>query len=90
MPTIDADAHVLETERTWEYMDRSEADYRPRIVRTDTRDRSQNEWWMVDGRLWQKQTNVGQDTSAEARELADAVGPGTLSSPRGLVGESCA
>jgi uncharacterized protein len=71
MPTIDADAHVLETERTWEYMDRSKADYRPRIVRTETPFRGQNEWWLVDGQLRQKQTNVGQDASAEAREMAD-------------------
>ena len=29
MPTIDADAHVLETEQTWEYMDGADKKYRP-------------------------------------------------------------
>ena len=32
MLTIDADAHVLETEQTWESMDGAERKYRPRIV----------------------------------------------------------
>ena len=30
--TIDADAHVIETERTWEYIDPSESQYKPIIV----------------------------------------------------------
>jgi predicted TIM-barrel fold metal-dependent hydrolase len=71
MLTIDADAHVLESEHTWQYLDRADADYRPRIVRSETAVRGQNEWWLVDGRLWSKQTNVGRGTSTEAREMAD-------------------
>ena len=29
---IDADAHVLETEETWSYLEPGEAKYRPEIV----------------------------------------------------------
>lgn len=32
MPIIDADAHVVETERTWEFMDPSESALRPTVV----------------------------------------------------------
>ena len=31
-PIIDADAHVIETERTWDYLDESERKYRPRAL----------------------------------------------------------
>ncbi|HWP29552.1 MAG TPA: amidohydrolase family protein [Chloroflexota bacterium] len=71
MPVIDADAHVLETERTWDYMDPSERDYRPRIVRTETPLGVETEWWLIDGRVYSKQTNVGHDTARESREMED-------------------
>ena len=32
MAVIDSDAHVLETNHTWDYMLESERDMRPRIV----------------------------------------------------------
>jgi len=34
MPTIDADAHVLECEETWEYVEPSAQQYRPVAVAT--------------------------------------------------------
>ena len=36
MAVIDSDAHVLETERTWDYMLESEREYKP-ADRRDTR-----------------------------------------------------
>ena len=33
MPTIDSDSHVVETEHTWDFMDRADQKYRPLIVR---------------------------------------------------------
>ena len=33
MPTIDADAHVVESERTWDYIDQADQKYRPLIVK---------------------------------------------------------
>jgi uncharacterized protein len=71
MPIIDADAHVLETERTWSYMARSEEQYRPRIVRTTDPLGVENEWWLIDGRTHSKQVNVGHETPEAAREMAD-------------------
>lgn len=46
-PTIDAGAHVIETERTWEYMDASDDQFRPALgapSQADGRPR-----WVVDG-----------------------------------------
>jgi uncharacterized protein len=49
MPIIDADAHVIETERTWDHLDPADAKHRPRLVPgagEEPRDR-----WMVDGKF---------------------------------------
>ena len=32
MPTIDADAHVIETENTWNYLEGHEAEFRPALL----------------------------------------------------------
>ena len=71
MATIDADAHVLETDRTWEYMLESEREFRPRVVATPDAEESGGESWLVDGRLHAKARNVGADTPKAAREMAD-------------------
>jgi len=72
MAVIDSDAHVLETERTWEYMLDSERAYRPRIVPTPNDPSSGGESWLIDGTYLGKARNVGyDDTTREAREMAD-------------------
>ena len=48
MPTIDADAHVIETERTWDYMDEADNKFRPMIVASQD---GQKQFWLVDGRV---------------------------------------
>ena len=70
MLRIDADAHVLETERTWEYMEGDDRKFRPQVVIST--DRSPNdEYWLVDGTLRLKSRNVGKNTPMESRELRD-------------------
>ncbi len=49
MAVIDADAHVLETDHTWDYMLESERDMRPRVVPTPDDAFSGGESWLVDG-----------------------------------------
>lgn len=71
MPTIDADAHVLETEQTWDYMSRAEAEFRPRVVTPPGSGPGAEEHWLIDGRIQPKMRNVGRDTSKNARELLD-------------------
>lgn len=45
---IDADAHVVETERTWDYMDASEEKFKPQVVESKSDGRR---YWMVDGQV---------------------------------------
>jgi uncharacterized protein len=47
MPVVDSDAHVVETEQTWCYMDEADARYRPRIVT----DGEGNKFWMIEGKI---------------------------------------
>ena len=47
-PVIDADAHVLETERTWDYLEPSEEKYRPRLYSTTD---NPQEYWVIDGKI---------------------------------------
>ncbi|MBF8254968.1 MAG: Amidohydrolase, partial [Deltaproteobacteria bacterium] len=56
MLTIDADAHVLETEQTWESMDGADKKYRPKLVGSTDGD-SKDEYWLVDGTLRLKSGN---------------------------------
>lgn len=81
---IDADAHVVETERVWDYLEPSERRYRPTLVTAPENPRRQS--WFLDGEYLgnkfpapnEKQAEehlkrfgrpVG--TPAEARELTD-------------------
>ena len=68
MATIDADAHVIETERTWEYMEREEAGYRPVRVSPG---QGKREFWLVDGRVFSRGVNVNRDIPAASREMQD-------------------
>jgi predicted TIM-barrel fold metal-dependent hydrolase len=71
MAVIDSDAHVLETERTWEYVLESERNLRPKIVATPNQPSSGGESWLVDGTYIGKARNVGHDTAKGAREMDD-------------------
>ncbi len=71
MAVIDSDAHVLETERTWDYMLESERAMRPRIVPTPNDPTSGGESWLIDGLYLGKARNVGHETPKEAREMGD-------------------
>src|SRR4051794_4718889 len=82
MPTIDADAHVVESIQTWDYLSPSEMRFRPQIVRPHGE--STREFWLIDGKLRGLARNVitsdkfqelsaragrNMDTPQEAREM---------------------
>ena len=46
MPTIDADAHVIESERTWEYIDADQS--RPSLIIPTG---GKRQYWLIDGRV---------------------------------------
>ena len=74
MSAIDADAHVIECERTWEYMNEAEVQYKPRTVGlTDgpPSGRGPREYWLIDGRVFARRVNIGLDTPEASREMAD-------------------
>lgn len=47
--TIDADAHVLETDHTWDYLEASEEKYRPRTL--VNKDNPTHQLWLSDGKV---------------------------------------
>ena len=49
MPTIDSDAHVVESERTWDYIDKADQKYRPLIVKP--RGEGGGEYWYINGKI---------------------------------------
>jgi len=80
MPTIDADAHVIETPETWSYMRDHEQDFRPQIFERSANDgaprrsNQRSEYWVIDERLLSKGSNVGQDVSADTRDMSNIKG----------------
>jgi uncharacterized protein len=70
MAIIDADAHVIETERTWDYMEPSERAFRPVIFAQSSPPDPARQAWLIDGRV-RHRTNIGKDTPEESRELND-------------------
>jgi predicted TIM-barrel fold metal-dependent hydrolase len=69
MPVIDADAHVIENESTWDYMLESERQFKPKVVAA-TSVRDPFDYWLVDGRVIPR-TNVGRELPVAAREMTD-------------------
>lgn len=52
MRIIDADAHVLEIDKTWDYMDPSVRQYRPQLVSETLASGEVSKSWAIDGRLF--------------------------------------
>lgn len=74
MATVDADAHVIESKHTWDYMDKAEREFRPQVVSVSDGEGPDAEFWLIDGRLHPKTQNIGKDTSKTAREMEDIEG----------------
>jgi predicted TIM-barrel fold metal-dependent hydrolase len=80
MGAIDADAHVVECEKTFEYIEPEYKDLKPRVMVQKTDDviemdndgvAAQREYWVIDGRLQPKEGNIGHNTTKESREMAN-------------------
>ena len=77
MPVIDADAHVIETPQTWSYMRDDEQEFRPQVFLRDPNDGApyrkgqRHQYWLIEGKVQSKGSNVGQDVPSEAASLAD-------------------
>jgi predicted TIM-barrel fold metal-dependent hydrolase len=49
MPVIDADAHVVESDRTWDYLEPADQKYRPVIV--GSKNEGQRQFWLLQGKV---------------------------------------
>ncbi|MDE2836316.1 MAG: amidohydrolase family protein [Chloroflexota bacterium] len=74
MAVIDADAHVVENEHTWDYMRNEDREFRPLSVATTDPDAPVRRYWLIGdrstGRAFIRNTNEGTGTSDESREMA--------------------
>ena len=81
---IDADAHVVETQHTWSYLDGADKKYRPQLFQSAENPNAQ--YWFLDGKnigfrnatlseqeliALSKETGRTLQTAADARELRD-------------------
>jgi predicted TIM-barrel fold metal-dependent hydrolase len=73
MTVIDSDAHVIETEKTWNYMTGDDERYRPQTVPVPG-PRGQTEMWLMEGRLVSKGPAGVGDTERRWREMDDIDG----------------
>lgn len=78
MPTVDSDAHVLETPATWAFLGEAERRFAPLIVRQvhghevlGNQGNIQHDYWMIEGRTHGKDRNVGLEATRESREMED-------------------
>ena len=71
MWTIDADAHVIECEKTWDYLEGEDRRYRPVPITVDMPTGKTRSFWFIGGRMIGGRENVGKDTSQESREMAN-------------------
>lgn len=74
LTVIDADAHVIENDHTWDFLEPAEAKYRPRMV-TDP-DNPDMQYWEVDGRRGPPALSVegGDDTDERAQHSGRRIG----------------
>jgi predicted TIM-barrel fold metal-dependent hydrolase len=66
---IDADAHVIENESTWDFMLESERQFKPKIVGS-AGGKDSLDYWLVDGRVIPR-NNVERNLPVAAREMSD-------------------
>jgi predicted TIM-barrel fold metal-dependent hydrolase len=50
--TIDSDAHVIETDRTWDYLEKSELQFRPGRLTQTLPPHEEREFWLIDGKIF--------------------------------------
>jgi predicted TIM-barrel fold metal-dependent hydrolase len=67
MSVIDADAHVIETERTWSFMREEDRRFAPELLVSN---RNGVEFWRIDDRVFPN-SNLGLNVPEESRDLTD-------------------
>ena len=75
MLTIDADAHVVETEHTWDYLDESDKKFRPQLFQSS--ESSSAQYWFLDGKVigFRNPTLTEQELEALSKETGRVLFP---------------
>ena len=71
MATIDADAHVIETDQTWSYMQPEEQRFKPVTVAPTATEGGHQRYWIIDGQLRARGGSERSHTSVASREMLD-------------------
>lgn len=71
LAVIDSDAHVIETERTYEFMREEDSAYRPTVLRPRDDEMADLLYWLFEGRAWRMNQNVGKEFPTAAREATN-------------------
>jgi len=74
MTVIDADAHVVECEHTWDFLEPHEQALRPTLVNVPGQTGRNALWWYIDGRLANTGPVAFNETVKAIRELEDVPG----------------
>jgi uncharacterized protein len=77
MRAIDADAHVLESERTWDYLEPSEVKFRPKLFASP--DDATSQHWVIDGKMCG--LRLPTLTEKQLQELSDRSGRQLVTAP---------
>src|SRR5438477_6741721 len=71
MPVIDADAHVIETDRTWQYVAEPLREYAPVAATKEGVPTPTGDYWLIDGSIRSRLGNIGPLFPKESREMLD-------------------
>jgi uncharacterized protein len=71
MPVIDADAHVIESDRTWQFLEDFEREYAPVPATEAGFPSSSGDYWLIDGQVRSRLGNIGKMFPRESREMLD-------------------
>ena len=71
MLAIDADAHVIETEHTWDYLEGDDKRFRPVPISPEMPSGKRQNFWIINGKLIGGRDNIGLDTPKESRDMAN-------------------
>jgi len=67
---VDADAHVIETDVTWQYLEPNEKKYRPQLVTSSSG--SDKQYWVVDGKVVGPPILTDTDREVERKSTTSA------------------
>jgi hypothetical protein len=71
MPVIDADAHVIETDRTWQFVDEPLRSYAPVPATKEGVPTPSGDFWLIDRSVRSRLGNIGKIFPKESREMLD-------------------